>query len=81
MKTLGDIEKAIMVLVVFGILYVLVTKPASLWNLFKHKEKIENVKKIKVDPQKIGKKVGDFKRKFMKGFNDTTTIKTDTVTH
>lgn len=79
MKILGNIEKTIMIIVVVGVLVLLVTKPVTLWNIFKHKEKIEKVKKIKIDPEKIGKKVGDIKRKFLKGYRDTTKLKTDST--
>jgi hypothetical protein len=44
-------------------------------------KKVEEHKpiRIKIDAQKIGHRAGDFSRKFMKGFRDTTTIKPDTT--
>jgi len=38
-------------------------------------KKIEKAKAVKIDAEKLGKKVGDFRRNFLKGYYDTTKVK------
>lgn len=54
------------VLVVFIVIKIVTHKPAPR-------------KEVKIDVEKLGKQVGDLKRKFMKGYNDTTTVKIDSL--
>jgi galactitol-specific phosphotransferase system IIC component len=36
-------------------------------------------KKVEIDAEKVGKKLGDLKRDFLKGYNDTTSIEKDSI--
>lgn len=41
------------------------------------KKQIQSVKEI--DVEKLGKNIGDIRRKFLKGYRDTTTVKIDSL--
>jgi cell division protein YceG involved in septum cleavage len=41
--------------------------------------KIPEPKSINIDAEKVGKTLGDLKRDFLKGYRDSTSVKTDSI--